>query len=1088
MSAGHITLDGRLYMLTDLGLYHKGTANQMAHAVGQGQTQYKDLTSWSAWVQADWQGGVGMKDAEGGGFLYAEGADTRFPEQVILGPWVEYTGQVRTAYQNTHAYLTQVAFGDDGEWRFAFYADNPPGDQFAGWWLEAAARADSIVGSRLYEVSGDAPGSTYGAFAIVNRVALLQDKRHAPRWMPLDQTTGGSDRFVGVQSGVSSTVHQAYLDILCAPARRPAYVDAGSGFALWRVALGLSAWQAQRGVFAGVHATVPAASKMFAAADGKLMLIDYNSFDWLTARSDDNGYTWSNVSSGAFNNLANDIDLAGGNGAWCAAGTDGTSNQILRSLNDGLSWNSVYDDTSGPVKAGGPHSILNGGGNTWIAGVYRKLLRSTDNGANWSSAFSLGSTETIADLATDGTNWVAVGVTDAGATRLLRSADDGANWAEVSTSHKKQSVAYADGAWVAATVPVSGSTALIFLRSTDGGATWAEVTVDADTSVSVDTDAVWVRGVDEVWVANGGRSRHYISRDSGATWSVLDTGLALAVFGEEWRQTGQVIKADNHVWMTLHLDGAPQTDWKLMVANEQVEPLHVLRKDGIETANGGAVKLANFRGDLHLANHGTWYWWDEINGVWDDSYSSPNIGSNPVTDVAVPEEDEIWFCFGGSGADIRVYTSGVGFTTKTSTKADLLFIGAGYLWRSVGHTLYYTNDGSTWEGPVVLYPHNYPIRGMAAMEGELYCSTDFGLYHIAPGDVPDFITKWGIVDSGNGAGMIEYNGALYMPVGQDVFEFGPTGGVRPMGLNQREGLPDDRQGRVTALAALNNYLLAGVSASAANGNSSLWAWTGEGWHNLAVFPEGLDVKDLKFEDETANLWVALGDGEWVVPAKIRLPNDLTNPAKDARDDIRFMPAGWLETDWFYAGVRQNDKDWESVTVFGENLGVDRYADVYWQADDDTSWTLLGRAAAETTELVWDDLDTRPTGQRIRLGVLVATQAPLESPIINAVSLKYMTMLHDWFRWTLPIGISGGPVTKQELLDGSVQSYTGDEQLTHLLGLATRVKPIDMVDLDGSSQVVKVLDVQLQASKYAVKSSTREIEWRAMVTVENVRSS
>lgn len=77
-----IKLDGNYYKL--IGLPTQTQANQMASKVGQGTSEYGDLTTWSAWIQDDWQDGIGnLRPHEGNGILYAE-AESRVPNQLIL--------------------------------------------------------------------------------------------------------------------------------------------------------------------------------------------------------------------------------------------------------------------------------------------------------------------------------------------------------------------------------------------------------------------------------------------------------------------------------------------------------------------------------------------------------------------------------------------------------------------------------------------------------------------------------------------------------------------------------------------------------------------------------------------------------------------------------------------------------------------------------------------------------------------------------------------------------------------------------------------------------------------------------------------
>lgn len=79
---GEVSLDGVYYKLKQPPV--QALANQMASKVGQGTSEYGDLTTWSAWIQDNWQDGIGnMRPHEGHGILYGE-AETRVPNQIIL--------------------------------------------------------------------------------------------------------------------------------------------------------------------------------------------------------------------------------------------------------------------------------------------------------------------------------------------------------------------------------------------------------------------------------------------------------------------------------------------------------------------------------------------------------------------------------------------------------------------------------------------------------------------------------------------------------------------------------------------------------------------------------------------------------------------------------------------------------------------------------------------------------------------------------------------------------------------------------------------------------------------------------------------
>jgi hypothetical protein len=73
----------REYMLVDYRQYLRSNANQLAAKIGTGAGDYSDLQSWTAFAMDNWQAGVGKKDVDAGGFLYAD-SETRWPNRLQL--------------------------------------------------------------------------------------------------------------------------------------------------------------------------------------------------------------------------------------------------------------------------------------------------------------------------------------------------------------------------------------------------------------------------------------------------------------------------------------------------------------------------------------------------------------------------------------------------------------------------------------------------------------------------------------------------------------------------------------------------------------------------------------------------------------------------------------------------------------------------------------------------------------------------------------------------------------------------------------------------------------------------------------------
>lgn len=72
----------------------------MAAKLGQGAGKYDDLSNWSGWVMENWQAGLGKREADEEGFLYAE-LETRFQGQLCLPLYheTEIVGPAAGGYQ-----------------------------------------------------------------------------------------------------------------------------------------------------------------------------------------------------------------------------------------------------------------------------------------------------------------------------------------------------------------------------------------------------------------------------------------------------------------------------------------------------------------------------------------------------------------------------------------------------------------------------------------------------------------------------------------------------------------------------------------------------------------------------------------------------------------------------------------------------------------------------------------------------------------------------------------------------------------------------------------------------------------------------
>lgn len=405
----------------------------------------------------------------------------------------------------------------------------------------------------------------------------------------------------------------------------------------------------------------------------------------------------------------------------------------------------------------------------------------------------------------------------------------------------------------------------------------------------------------------------------------------------------------------------------------------------------------------------------------------------------------------------------------------------GYLYRTVADSLYYTADGTTWSGPFKAEP-NETIQGMAGMGNDLYFANLNGLYRLAPGDVVFGIAQWGKragtigkitvsasypTDQGM-PGMVSWQGDIYIAVDGQIIRYTANGQVTEVWLKDSGDLPSLYTGRICSLSTMNNYLIASVAGS--DSGHSVWAWNRQGWHCIGTLLEGsasyTGVYSTFFDRDLNRLWVQHYSASMYIVFYDITQNPYT--LNGTTTTSLYMPSGWMETHWFDGNLFEIKKDFESVYLTGDAIGSNDGGNtsikVYWMDDDSTGWELLGTAAYPRTEIRWSTAATRPSSRQIKLALQFKTESTLWSPKVEAIRVKYMSMLLDRYRWTLPIAVSAN----QEMLDNTLNTYTVAQQVTHIHSLINSVAPVWFEDVDGTQYEVKVM---------GASRSVRDFEYR-----------
>lgn len=431
---------------------------------------------------------------------------------------------------------------------------------------------------------------------------------------------------------------------------------------------------------------------------------------------------------------------------------------------------------------------------------------------------------------------------------------------------------------------------------------------------------------------------------------------------------------------------------------------------------------------------------------------------------------------GNSQDFISMESDGVTFVTYGGKFANLLYLWNGYIFRTVENDLYYSGDLSTWTGPITFCRDGYQIRGLCGLNDYLYVSCDDGLFYLGAGDEVVSVYPWAAPDATNGKHMINYHGALFISLGESIIRYdGNT--FMGVGLDLGQGLPADRAGTVAAMVAQNNWLYCAINAN--DGADSVWAYNDQGWHFVALLPEGATITAMAYRRDNKRLYIGTDLGLlWTVYAP-----DVAKESLTAAVVGKYRPYGWIETDWFYGGLIEVQKDFESVYITGENFSATQYAKVYWQDDDSMDWELLGTITTGRAELRWDDYATRPNTRQLRLGIALFTTLANYTPSIRAIRLKYHPMVSDWFRWSFPLLISD---TQQEV-SGSINAYTAAQKAAHLDGLITQVPPFVFEDVDGVQYECKVMGCQIQIQDVEWVQTELSLYYIYNLTIEAIRN-
>ena len=330
--------------------------------------------------------------------------------------------------------------------------------------------------------------------------------------------------------------------------------------------------------------------------------------------------------------------------------------------------------------------------------------------------------------------------------------------------------------------------------------------------------------------------------------------------------------------------------------------------------------------------------------------------ANAITDLDVL--DNVLWISTGAGNVAWTMTTGESFTAQTGILGQLVYVFDGYLYRANQNDLYYY-DGVAWSAALEIGDDTQNITGLCGLNKSLLIARPDGLYGYTSGLWAYNIIRWDAqLDSNNGTGMVEWNGAVYIPVKYGLVKYDGNTFVS-MGPDGGEGLPNNRIGKIVSMVPLLNYLIAVVDNTAATGYGSVLLYNGHGWHEVGrAWWAAARVKMVAYDWVSSPNRLYYGMGNHV--AYLEFSDKAENPASFL--PTAFEPSGYLETAWLPGGLLDVWKIlgsiWGDLGLLGPGSFYDAGAlynvgiNVDYQADRSGIWVEAQSANHGTGTLEW----------------------------------------------------------------------------------------------------------------------------------------
>ena len=188
--------------------------------------------------------------------------------------------------------------------------------------------------------------------------------------------------------------------------------------------------------------------------------------------------------------------------------------------------------------------------------------------------------------------------------------------------------------------------------------------------------------------------------------------------------------------------------------------------------------------------------------------------------------------------------------------------------------------------------------------------------------------------------------------------------------------------------------------------------------------------------------------------RMTLPNQADAPRLAANKDMAL--SGDLITAYWDGDRPGVDKAFNKLTILSESLSSNQTITVYYQVDNDTSWTKIHASYAEFTRSPLETVGFTAgvTGKRIRLKFSFASNVATGSPILKGFALHTSWRPKRLRRWRIVASLEDDI----RMLQGVRHSLPVNRMLSNIGVLRQLTEPVILDDIDGNSHKAHIVEV------------------------------